>query len=99
EVCTDGDPDVAQPRRGAHVLDLFRPDAADVRDRSLDCANDLGDGDLVGRSRQPVAADDAALAADDARMAQVAEDVLQELERDLLRLRDSLIVGNATRGR
>jgi hypothetical protein len=62
-----------------------------ARSRSaLDRADDLRDGDLAGRAREPVAALDAALAADDAREAQVGEDVLEELQGDLLRLRDPL---------
>src|SRR6185295_3796277 len=42
------------------------------------------------RPREPVAAVGAALAADETALPQVAHDVLEELERDLLRLRDPL---------
>ena len=48
-----------------------------------------------GRPREPVAAVDAALAADEAGVPQVAEDVLEELERDLLRLCDALALDRA----
>ena len=43
-----------------------------------------------GRPRQPVAALGAALAAHEPGLAEVAEDVLEELERHFLRLRDPL---------
>ena len=42
----------------------------------------------LGRAREPVAALGAALAAHEPALAQVAEDVLEELRRDLLRVRD-----------
>src|SRR5205085_520480 len=63
---------------------------ADVRDRPLDRADHVRDADLLGRPREPVAALDAALRADEPRVPQLGEDVLEELERDFLRLRDPL---------
>src|SRR4029453_8605673 len=85
----------AQALGGACVLDRLGPQAADVRDRALHRADDVRDGDLLRRPRKPVAALGAPLRADDPGMAQVAEDVLQELERDLLRLGDSLALDRA----
>ena len=58
--------------------------AADARDRPLDDADHVGDGDLRGRPREPVAAVGAPLARDEAAVAEVAEDVLEELVRDRL---------------
>src|SRR4029079_1477649 len=50
----------------------------------------MGKCDLRARPRQPVAALDAALAPHEPCVAKVAEDVLEELERNLLGLRDAL---------
>ena len=50
QVRAQGDPDLLQRRGGAGVLDLLRPFAADVRERALDRADDVGEGDL-GRVR------------------------------------------------
>ena len=71
-------------------LELLRTHAADVRERALDGPDDLGERDLVGRAGQPVAALRAALARDEPVVAELQEDVLQELQRDRLRLRDAL---------
>src|SRR5262249_21242011 len=90
EVRAYRDPDVSEPGRRARVLDLLRSAAAHVRNRALHCADHLCDRDLVRRASEPIAAFDAALAADDSGVPQVAEDVLEELERNLLRLSDSL---------
>ena len=64
--------------------------AAHARERSLDGPDDVRHGDLVRRSSQPVAAVHAALAAHQAGVLELAEDVLQELQRDVLGLRDRL---------
>src|SRR5204862_496029 len=81
------------------VLDLLRAETAHVRDRPLDRTHHLRHRDLLGRPREPVAALDASLAADDARVPEVAEDVLEELERNLLRLRDPLALDRPVRRR
>ena len=60
------------------------PRAAHGRDRPLDGADHVGDGHLGRRLREPVAALGAALARDDPAPAQLEQDVLEEVERDLL---------------
>ena len=77
-----------QRLRGARVLHVLRRLAAHARERALDRADHVGDLDLVRRARQPVAALGAALAAHDPGVLELAEDVLQELERDALGLRE-----------
>ena len=84
------DPHVPQRFGAPRVFDLLGADAAHVRERAVDGANHVGDRDLCRRPGEPVAALCAALAADEAVVPKVAEDVLEELERDLLRLRDPL---------
>ena len=59
-------------------------------ERPLDGADDVGDRDLVRRTGQPVAAVRPALAGTMPALAQVGEDVLQELQRDVLRRGDRL---------
>ena len=81
-----GDPDVAQRLGHARVLDLLGPLAAHVRDRALDGADHVGQRDLGRGLRQPVAAVGAPLALHEAGVLQVEQDVLEELQRDLLRL-------------
>ena len=67
--------------------------AAHVRKRSFERAHDLGERDLVGGARQPVAALDAALGGDDAGVPQLREDVLEELDRNALGGRDAVALG------
>ena len=83
-------PDVTQPLRVAGVLDLLAPHAADVRERAVDGANDVGQADLRGGPGEPVATLRPAPAADEPGVPEVGEDVLEEVRRDLLRLRDPL---------
>src|SRR6185437_2974899 len=83
-------------RRGAaFVLDLLRAHATDVRERAVDRPDDVREADLVGRAREPVAALRPAPARDDARVAEVGEDVLEEVRRDRLRLCDALALRRA----
>ena len=77
----DGDPDVLQVLGGAEVLDVLGRLAADAGQRALDGADDVGEGDLLGRLGEPVAAVGAALGADEPGVAEVGEDVLEELVR------------------
>src|SRR4051794_39882895 len=86
----DGDPHLLQRLGRPRVGDVLRPLAADRRERPLDRADDVGDRDLRGGPVEPVAALGAALAAHEAGVAQVAQDVLEELQRDPLRLRDGV---------
>ena len=73
------DPDVPQPLRVAGVLDLLAPHAADVRQRAVDGANDVGQADLPGGPGEPVAAVGAPPAADEPGVPEVGEDVLEEV--------------------
>ena len=82
--CAELDPDVAQRHCCAVVAELVGTLAADARDRPLDDADHVGDGDLCRWPREPVAAVGAALARDEAAVAEVGEDVLEELVRDRL---------------
>ena len=50
----------------------------------------LGETDLLGGLGQPIAAVGATLARDDLGASQLEQDVLEELERDVLGLRDAL---------
>src|SRR4051812_34234621 len=87
---THRDPHLLQRLGGAVVDDVLGALAAHRRERSLDRADDVGDRDLARRPVEPVAALGAALAADETGVAHVAEDVLEELQRDALRLGERL---------
>src|SRR3954447_10033109 len=80
-----GDPHLRERLGRGPVRDVLRPLPAHRRERPLDGADHVGDRDLRRRPVQPVAALGAALAAHETGVAQVAEDVLEELERDALR--------------
>ena len=69
----------------AAVLDLVGGLAAHGRQRPLDRADHLGQRDVVGAAREPVAAVGAAPAVHQPVDAQLAEDVLEEAQRDRLR--------------
>ena len=71
-------------------MERVRLRAGDVGQRPVDGADDVGQRDLVGRSCQQVAAVDTAAAFDNAGVAQVAENVLEEAQGDALRGRDRL---------
>ena len=68
----------------AVVLDRLRRGRLHVGDRALDGADDVGDGHLVGRLGQPVAAFGAAAGADDALVLELEQDVLEELQGNVL---------------
>ena len=70
----------------------------DVGDRPLDRADEVGDRHLVGRTGQPVAALGAAAGADDAGVLELEQDVLEELQRDVLRLGEPLALDRALAG-
>src|SRR5690606_19218271 len=80
------DPHLLQGTRGALVPDVLGALAPDAEQGPVDGADDVGEGDLLGLPRQPVAALGAPLAPDESGPAQLAEDVLQEFGRYLLRL-------------
>ena len=73
-----GDPDVLQVLGGPAVVRLLGAVAPDVGQWAVQCADDVGDGDLRRRTGQPVAALGTALAGDDARLPELAEDPLEE---------------------
>src|SRR5262249_18341748 len=64
--------------------------APDARERPVDRTDHVGEVDLAGRPAEPVAALGPALAAHEPRVPEVGHDVLEELDRDRLRLRDPL---------
>ena len=81
------------------VGEALGPGPADRRERALDGAQDVGDRDLGGGPVEPVAALGAAPARDDPGRPQLAEDVLEELQRDVLRGRDPLALDRPGRPR
>src|SRR5215211_1914422 len=78
------DPDVAQALGRAGVLGVLGSPILDVRERALDSADHVGDGDVVRRTREPVSAAGPALGPDQPGVLQLEEDVLQELKWDVL---------------
>src|SRR5919206_2321288 len=99
EVRPHGDPHLDERLGRPVVGHVLGPAAAHGGQRALDGADDVGHGDLLGPAVEPVAAVRAALAAHQAGLAQVAEDVLEELQRDALRLRDRVALRRAVGGR
>ena len=95
----DRDPDVLQVLGGAGVLDVLRRLAADAGQRALDGADDVGERDVLGRLGEPVAAVGAALGADEPGVAEVGEDVLEELVGDRLGGRQRVALDRARRRR
>ncbi len=85
--------------RGAVVRRLLRAHAPHVGERPVHGADDVGHGDAVGGSSEAVAAVGTALAGDEPGPAQVDEDVLQELERELLCVGERLALDRAAFGR
>ena len=94
------DPDLEQRLRRAGVLQGGRALVAHGDQRAVDRADDVGERDLVGGASQPVAAGAAADRDHDVAAAQVAQDPLEERDRQLLP--DRQVVGAhrvAVRGR
>src|SRR5918999_2331296 len=96
---TERDPDLLQRAGGAAVSDVLGSLAAHADQRTVDRADDVGQRYLLGRTRQPISPIGPALAADNAGTAQLAENILQEFRRYLLRLgeldgRYRLVVGH-----
>src|SRR5215208_1018338 len=99
QVRADRDPDVAQTLGRAGILGVLGGPVLHVREWTLDRANDVGDGDVVRRAGEPVAPPCAALGPHHAGVLEIEQDVLQELERNALRLREVLALdGLAVRG-
>ena len=82
--------DVAQRHGRADVVEGVGTLAAHARDRAFHDPDHVGDRDLRGRPGEAVAAVGAALARDEAAVAQVGEDVLEELLGDRLGRREPL---------
>ena len=61
------------------VVQVLRVEAADVADGAVNGLDDLGGGDLGGRAGQPAPAPGPALGGDDAGLAELGEDGLDEL--------------------
>jgi hypothetical protein len=81
------DPHLLKRLGGTGVFDLLRSLAAHAHERTLDSPDDVREIQLVGWLGEPVAALRSALATDDARGAQLREDVLEERDRYALGLR------------
>src|ERR1700733_1327517 len=84
QVRAQRDPHLLQPLGRPGVLDLLGSLSANADQRTLHRADDVREIDLGGWARQPVAALGPTLTANDARGAQLREDVLQERHGDAL---------------
>jgi hypothetical protein len=98
DVCAERDPDLAQLLGRARIFELLGRLPADVRERPLDCSDHVRDRDLVRGSRQGVPARLTAAALDDSGTAEVAQDVLEEVDRNVLRFRDLLCIDEPADG-
>src|SRR3954454_3583503 len=98
EIGADRDPDVAQPLGCTFVVEVLRRGLVNVREGALDGADDVGDGDFVGRFGEPVAAASAPARLHQACMLELEQDVLHEVERDVLRLGDALALDRVLSG-
>ena len=81
------------------VVEVLGSVLVDVRERSLDGANHVGDRDLRRLAGEPVPAARAAPSLDQSGVLELEQDVLEELERDLLRLGESLTLDRLALGR
>ncbi len=81
-----GDPNVTKALRRAGIVELFGRRLVDVGERAFDRSDHVGDGDVSGRSCQPIAPARSAASLDQARVLHLEQDVLEELQGDLLRL-------------
>src|SRR5215211_4317148 len=90
EVGAHRDPYVAQALGRPLVVEVLRRRLVDVGKRSLYGPDDICDRDLLGGPVEPVAALVAALGADQPRVLELQQDVLQELQRDSLALGELL---------
>ena len=86
----NGDPDLPQVLRRSPVPDDFRSFTPHIGQWPIEGANHIGHGDLSRVTRESVSAHRTPLAHDDAGRAQLAQDPLHELRRDLLAGRDCL---------
>src|SRR3954452_5841465 len=93
-----GDPDLAELLGVARILGLLGRLILDVREGSLDGADHAGERDLLRRLSEPVAAAGAAASTHEAGVLQLEQDVLEELKRDVLRLRELLALDGLVAG-
>ena len=77
-----GDPDLAEVLGGALVFEVFGSLASHGGEWAVEGACDVGNGNVLRLTVEPVAAFGAALAGDNARLAQLAQDSLEELQWD-----------------
>src|SRR5262249_44034604 len=92
------DPDALQRLRRANVAEVLRALTAHPDKLSVHGADDVRERDLAGGLRQPEPSFGAALAAHKTRPAQLGEDRLKELPRNVLRPRQLLGRGVITTG-
>lgn len=90
-----GNPHLAEVLGRSGVVEVLGPLAAHGREWSVEGAYDVGDGDLSGIAIQAVPALGSSLAGHDARLAQLAEDPLEELHGNPLRCGDGLSLDQA----
>src|SRR5919204_1402010 len=90
QVGSDRDPDLAQALGGAWVVGRLGRRVLDVGQRALDGPDHVRQGDLLGGGPPPIAAAGAALRPHPAGVLELEQDVLEELQRDALRLRQLL---------
>jgi hypothetical protein len=93
ETRPDRDPELHERASRSLVDERLGPVAADVGERSLQRTHHLRQRDLVGWPRKPVAAFDTALGRHDAGVAELREDVLEELDGNRLGGRDAVALG------
>ena len=84
QACPHRHPHHRELRGGAVVRHPAEALVADLGERSVHGPEDVGEGDLVGRAAEHEAAVGAPLAPDDAVPAELAHDVAQEVDRDVL---------------
>lgn len=82
------DPHLLEAARRTVVVDVFGAFAPHVRERAVDRADDVGEGDLPGRTGQPVPPYGTPLAAHQTGAAQLGEDVLKEFSGNGLGARE-----------
>jgi hypothetical protein len=82
------DPDVKQAAGRVRVGQRLGPGLADLCQRPIHRPDDVGQGDLIGGAAELVAALGAPVALHDAGVLELRPDVLRELGRELLGLRD-----------
>ena len=99
QVGPDRDPDVAQVLGRARVVGGFRGRVLNVGERALHGPDHVGEGDLLRLAGEPVASPGAAPGAHQARVLELEQDVLQELQRDVLGFGELLALDRLLVGR